>query len=96
MPVAALDELNFIIGNGRRLLCRFINGSVHDHESWNGRVCGNCSVAGCADPDCEMGQWTGPTWPVSTMRLEIFDPRCLDLGDILANVSWRAVAVPAR
>ena len=46
------------------VLDRYINGSIHDHESWNGPVCGNCSAAGCADPDCEMGQWTGPTWPL--------------------------------
>jgi len=39
---------------------KYINGSVHDHESWNGKVCG----ANYTDKDCEMGQWTGPTWPV--------------------------------
>jgi hypothetical protein len=43
------------------VLLRYINGSVHDHESWNGKVCG----ANYTDKDCEMGQWTGPTWPAS-------------------------------
>eukprot|EP00041_Stephanoeca_diplocostata_P032567 m.1047454 g.1047454 ORF g.1047454 m.1047454 type:complete len:536 (-) comp24171_c1_seq4:309-1916(-) len=39
---------------------KYINGSVHDHESWNGKICGK----NYTDKDCEMGQWTGPTWPV--------------------------------
>ena len=38
---------------------RYINGSVHDHESWNGPVCN----ASYTDKNCESGQWTGPTWP---------------------------------
>ena len=53
-----------------RCTSRYINGSVHDHESRNGAVCGasTCSTTpgkeGCTDPDCESAQWTGPTWPV--------------------------------
>ena len=41
---------------------KYIDRSVHGHESWNpDHVCvGNYS----GNKNCEMGQWTGPTWCV--------------------------------
>lgn len=60
----ALSTFAIIVGNHK-----YINGTVHGHESWNGKVCSASTCPGqpmrCSNPDCEMGQWTGPTWPVA-------------------------------
>ena len=51
-----LSQFAIIVGDHK-----YINGSVHDHESWNGAVCG----PDYTNKDCEMGQWTGPDWPTA-------------------------------
>eukprot|EP00037_Helgoeca_nana_P013108 m.120372 g.120372 ORF g.120372 m.120372 type:complete len:457 (-) comp21838_c0_seq6:19-1389(-) len=60
---------------------KFVNGSVHDHETWNGKVCNR----NYTDKDCEMGQWTGPTWPVSNCGGGVGPQVCPHVCDETSN-----------
>ena len=74
---------------------KYINGSVHDHESWNGPVCKNCSAQGCDDPDCEMGQWTGPTWPLGNCGGGGPPSVCPHVCDVSSNCTRNIPCSPA-